>query len=231
MLGIQDLEEYFVRLGTPTAGRKLVTLARRGAPVREVQSRIGNVLTYYQSKKMQRTLAAESRTVEFPAFVSYEFDKDVIEYHPQPVKLDIIATDNGTKKPFRLQHTPDVLVLRKSQITIEEWRTEPRLIRLSQKYPGRYERNENGWRWPEVEAELAEMGIGYRLRTPDEHAQLFIRNIEFLADYLAADCPPVGLTELGAMRSCFANRAAITIGELIDLGCSCVLPNMVRTPQ
>jgi len=203
MLTSIDLEMYFARLGTPMAGRRLVEKARRDSPVRTVQSRTGNVITHYQSRKMGRSLAAESRTVEFPAMVSYEFDPAILEYYAQPCKLDIIATDGGTKKPFRLQHTPDFLILREDQILIEEWREDTRLQKLAEKYPGRYQYDDSGWQVPEIAEQLAEIGICYRLRTPDEHPHQFLQNIQFLADYLSSDCPPVGEKELAAIKNCF----------------------------
>jgi putative transposase len=218
MLNTIELEEYFSHLATPIAGRRLVEKARKESPVRVVQSRMGNVITHYQSQKMGRTLAAESRTVEFPAMVSYEFDDAILEYYPQPVKLDIIATDNGTKKPFRLQHTPDFLILNKNQIRIEEWREESRLLKLAEKYPGRYEFNQSSWRIPEVEAQLDEIGLTYCLRTPAEHPHQFLQNLQFLADFLSSDYPSVGVSELAAIKSCFDGRASMTIAELIAEG-------------
>jgi putative transposase len=218
MLTTIELEAYFFHLSTPIAGRRLVEKARKESPVRAVQSHMGNVITHYQSRKMGRTLAAESRTVEFPAMVSYEFDDTTLEYYPQPVKLDIIATDNGTKKPFRLQHTPDFLILSKNQIRIEEWREESRLLKLAEKYPNRYEFNESGWRIPEIEAQLAEIGLTYRLRTPAAHPHQFLQNLQFLADFLSSDYPPVGVSELAAIKSCFDSRASMTIAELIAEG-------------
>jgi putative transposase len=218
MLNTIELEEYFSHLATPVAGRRLVEKARKESPVRAVQSRMGNVITHYQSRKMGRTLAAESRTVEFPAMVSYEFDNKILEYYAQPVKLDIVGTDNGTKKPFRLQHTPDFLILGTNQIRIEEWREEPRLLKLAEKYPDRYEFNESGWRMPEVEAQLAGIGLTYCLRTPAEHPHQFLQNLQFLADFLSPDYPPVGVRELAAIKSCFDGRASMTIAELIAEG-------------
>lgn len=43
------------------------------------------------------------------------------------------------KKPFRLNTTPDFLVLTDSGIAIDERRTSERMQRLSKKYPGRFE--------------------------------------------------------------------------------------------
>lgn len=218
MLNAIELEMYFAKLGTPIAGRQFVMKARRESPVRKVQSRIGNVITKYQSRKMEVTIAVESRTVEFPALINYEFDSQILEYYAQPTKLDIIATDGGLKKPYRLQHTPDFLLLYSDKIVIDEWREEVRLQKLAGKYPGRYEYDEGRWRVPEIEAQLLEMGIHYQIRTPDEHPQQFIRNIQFLADYLAVDFPPVEADTLASIRLCFAEHAFISIADLIAKG-------------
>jgi putative transposase len=218
MLNAIELEMYFAKLGTPIAGRQFVMKARRESPVRKVQSRIGNVITKYQSRKMGVTVDVESRTVEFPALINYEFDSQVLEYYAQPAKLDIIATDGGLKKPYRLQHTPDFLLLYSDKIVIDEWREEVRLQKLAGKYPGRYEYEEGKWRMPEVEAQLREMGIHYQIRTPDEHPQQFIRNIQFLADYLTVDFPPVEVDTLASIRLCFVEHAFISIADLIATG-------------
>jgi len=218
MLNAVELEMYFAKLGTPIAGRQFVIKARRESPVRKVQSRLGNVITKYQSRKMGATVDIESRTVEFPALINYEFDSGVLEYYAQPAKLDIIATDGGLKKPYRLQHTPDFLLLYSDKIVIDEWREEVRLQKLAGKYPGRYEYDEGGGRMPEVESQLREMGIHYQIRTPGEHPQQFIRNIQFLADYLAVDYPPVEADVLASIRLCFIERAFISIAELIATG-------------
>jgi len=218
MLNAIELEMYFAKLGTPIAGRQFVMKARRESPVRKVQSRIGNVITKYQSLKMGVTVNVESRTVEFPALINYEFDSQVLEYYAQPAKLDIIATDGGFKKPYRLQHTPDFLLLYSDKIVIDEWREEVRLQKLAGKYPGRYEYEEGKWRMPEVEALLREMGIHYQIRTPDEHPQQFIRNIQFLADYLTVDFPPVEADTLASIRLCFVEHAFISIADLIAMG-------------
>jgi hypothetical protein len=55
---------------------------------------------------MQRIICAESRTVELLAIVRYEHDTRVLEYHAQPLKLDLRLTDGGAKKTFRLLTTP-----------------------------------------------------------------------------------------------------------------------------
>lgn len=199
--------------------KKIVEKARREAPVRKVQSRTGNVITHYQSRKMNRSLASESRTVEFPAIVGYEFDQKVIEYYAQPVELDVVATEDTGKKA-RFQHTPDFLILAEDEIRIEEWRESERLKKLAEKSPGRYIWEGTHWRQPVFEEMLAYYGIVYRLRTPEEHPGQYLQNIQFLADYLASDYPPVEIEEVNAIKACFATRNAMTIGELIEMGIS-----------
>ena len=76
-----ELNALFERLGTPLAGRRLVETARREAPVRDIQSHSGNVITWYSSRKMGGlSIGTESRTVEFPAVIQYEHNPLVLEY-------------------------------------------------------------------------------------------------------------------------------------------------------
>jgi putative transposase len=210
-----ELEDYFNLLGTPEPGRKLVEKARKQAPVRQVQSRLGNVITLYPSKKMGRVIATESRTVEYPAVITYERDPTVLEYFPQPVELDIIQIDENGKKS-RFPHTPDFLILRKDGIWIEEWREEPRLVKLAAKHPGRYFREADGWHSPFAEEQLASKGISYRLRSADEHPRCFIRNMMFLGDYLEPGQQTLDEHFVQALMDKFIDRSAIHLRELLD---------------
>ena len=49
-----ELDHYLARL--PAAGQRLVRQARRESPVRQVQSRMGNVITRFVSGKMRRVI-------------------------------------------------------------------------------------------------------------------------------------------------------------------------------
>ena len=209
-----ELDRYLTQL--PAHGQQLVRKARRDSPVRQVQSRIGNVVTRFVSRKMQGVIVGESRTVELPAIVRYERDAHVLEYYAQPLQLDLRLTDGGTKKPFRLAPTPDFLVLMEGGVVIDEWRTSDRMERLSRKYPGRFEHDGTRWRWPEVQEFLAARGIDYRIRTADEHPHVYLQNLRFLADYYAPECPAVEHAPLARIRACLDERASITLADLID---------------
>lgn len=213
-----ELEEYFNRIGLLPSGRRLVEKARVNAPVRAVQSRIGNVITEFQSAKMNRTIATESRTVEYPAVVQHEHDKSVLEYYAQPVSLDITVTDSNGRRTSRHLYTPDFLLLRDDRVIIEEWRPESTMIKKASKHPGRFERDEHGWRFPAVELQLHAMGIEYRLRTDDEHPQLFVENLTFLADFYSPDADPLDEATMQAIKSCFETEACLSLADLIALG-------------
>jgi putative transposase len=216
MLVLHDLEDLFDRLGTPEAGRKLVQTARMEGPVREIKSTGGNVITWYCSRKMARTIGTESRTGEFPAAIHYEWDPAVLEYYAQPLSVDIIQRqDNG--RAVRYQHTPDFLLIRKDGIVIEEWRQEARLMRDAAKHPGRYVREVDGWRAPHAEAHFAAMGISYHLRSADEHPAELIQNLQFLGAYLDPNCPAPDGGFVSDLRDLFRDRPAIHLCELLNV--------------
>ncbi|SAK60567.1 hypothetical protein [Caballeronia ptereochthonis] len=96
MLIKSELTELFERLGTPPAGQKLVLNARMEAPVREVASRGGNVVTVLASLKMARDIRTESRHIEFAVAVTKEHAKDVPEYYAQPCELKLSLVDEST---------------------------------------------------------------------------------------------------------------------------------------
>lgn len=218
MMNQIELDAYFARIGLPVRGRRLVEKARRASPVRKVQSRTGNVLTHFPSRKMQKVVVAESRTVEFPAFMRYEHDPDVLEYYPQPVSLDLRTEHPLTKKVSRIQHTPDVLLLRRDCVCIDEWREDARLQKLMTKHPDRFTKHDKQWNCPQVETHLHEYGIQYRLRTADEHPQTFVQNLLFLADYYAPEASRVSDKTLVRILECIDECGEITIADLIELG-------------
>jgi putative transposase len=216
MLTLFELEDLFTRLGTPEAGRNLVRKARREAPVRPVKSHLSNVITRFCSRKMQQVISAESRTVELPAILRYEHDPKVLEFHAQPVKLFVDLPDkNG--RILQTAQFPDFLVVTEDGIFLDEWREEPRLLRLAMKYPGRTYRGADGWRFPAMETLLADQGITYRLRSSDEHPGTLIQNLQFLGDYLDPEAPAVPTPVLGRLLERFTEQAAIHLNELLAM--------------
>lgn len=47
---------------------------------------------------------------------------------------------------------------------------------------------------------------------------MYVQNLRFLADYCAPECPAVEPATLALLQACFAEKASLTLDELIDLG-------------
>ena len=164
MLTKAQLAALFDRLGTPPAGQKLIVNARIQAPVREVASKGGNVISVLTSQKMARDVWTESRHIEFAVAVTKEHDKGVLEYYAQPCELKLNLIDESTGETRKTQHCPDYLTIRDDGFTLEEWKSEAKLLRLAEKYPYRYVHGSDGqWYSPQIEKQLADIGLRYRV--------------------------------------------------------------------
>lgn len=203
MLDKSQLIDLFDRLGTPSQGRDLVLRARIEAPVRKTQSRGGNVITLFSSRKMGCEIRTESRHIEFAAAVDKEYDAQVLEYYPQPCELKLELIDAATGEIHRIKHTPDFLVITPDGLTLEEWKPHDRLLRLAQKYPYRYVQDSDGrWSSPLIEGQLAALGLRYRLMTDAGLPRKRVENYLFLEDYFgnaAQECPFDVLQRLKAL--------------------------------
>lgn len=216
MLDKESLVALFDKLGLPPKGRELVLRARAEAPVREVESRGSNVITVYASRKMGREIRTESRHIEFAAAVDKEYDPTVHEYFAQPctLKLDLIDADGEI---HAIQHTPDFLVIREDGITLEEWKTETKLQKLSQRYAYRYRQgSDGGWYAPQIEEQLAQLGLGYRVFNEHAIPGKRVENLLHLADYFhpaAQTCPTSTLQRLLALIN---ELGSVSLHELME---------------
>jgi len=217
MLDKAQLVELFDHLGTPRAGRRLVEKARGEAPVRQVKSRGGNVLTILASQKMARDIRTESRHIEFAAAVNHEHDLGVLEYYPQPCNLDLELLETASGEVHRIHHFPDFLVIRERGITLEEWKSDVKLARLAEKYPYRYEKDDDGqWRAPQIERQLADLGIRYRILTDESIPRRRVENLLHLADYLHPAAEPCDEHELLRLRAALAEHGSLYLVELMQ---------------
>ncbi len=200
MLERQQLASLFDELSTPTTGQALVREARIKAPVRDVQSRSSNVITILASRKMGCEIRTESRHIEYPAAINHEFDASVLEYYPQPCNLRLELVEDAKGEIHRIHHIPDFLVVRRDGFTLEEWKSDEKLATLAERYPYRYQRDADGaWRAPQIEEQLAELGISYRICTERSIPRMRVENLLCLADYYhpaAESCDPEELRRL-----------------------------------
>lgn len=210
-----QLIDHLDRLSIPARGRELVLRARREAPVRDVESRGGNVITAYASRKMASEIRCESRHIEFPAAVDHEYDPAVLEYYAQPCKLHLELFDSAANATKNIQHYPDFLVIREDSIVLEEWKSEEKLNRLAEKYPYRYVKGTDGfWSSPQIERQLAALGIRYRICSGDSIPRVRVENYLFLADYLHPAAPPCPDPVLKRLNEILCANGAIYLDEL-----------------
>ncbi|WP_296651309.1 DDE-type integrase/transposase/recombinase [Paraburkholderia sp.] len=217
MLDTPTLTDLFDRLGTPPGGRQLIRKARIAAPVRDVKSRGGNVITIVASRKMGCDIATESRHIEFPAAIDHEFDPDVLEYYPQPCELKLELFDPARQKVQEIRHTPDFLVIREGDITLEEWKSDQKLTGLAEKYPYRYSRDRNGlWHAPQIEKQILDLGIRYRIHTDATIPRCRVENLLYLADYFRPEAEPCPDGVITRLRSALEEHGALFFTELLE---------------
>lgn len=216
MLTKESLVELFDDLGLPPKGRELVLRARDEAPVRAVQSRGSNVITLLASRKMDREIRTESRHIEFAAAVDKEWNPLVLEYYPQPCLLHLELVDDATGEIRRIQHTPDFLVITAGGIALEEWKSEAKLARLAQRQPYRYQGSGDGQWWaPQIERQLAELGIGYRVCSERWLPEKRVENLLHLADYLHPAAVPCPSATLERVQTLLNEQGALYLSELL----------------
>lgn len=216
MLTRAELVELFDRHGTPSAGRQLIVEARIHAPVREVKSQGGNVITILASQKMGRDIRTESRHIEFAVAIMKEHAADVLEYYAQPCELRLELVDDSTGEIRKIQHTPDYLTIRADGFTLEEWKSEAKLMRLAERYPYRYSRGSDGqWYAPQIEEQLGELGLRYRICSEDSIPRRRVENLQYLADYFLPGAEPLCPDTLGRLSAALQEHGALSFFELL----------------
>lgn len=203
------------RLHLSEAARKVIQQIRSSEPVRRRQSRVGNWTGRYPSSKMGKTIQFESRTEEFSAITTHEYDETVLEYFDQPSKIEMrYLAKSG--RPVVVWNTPDFFVLRTDRAGWQEWKPEEKLVELSQIMPNRYSRDEQGrWRCPPGEAYASRYGLTYEVCSSARLNPMYVRNLRFLEDYLRDLHLRVDPAALKVMQELFAEEPVMTLEELL----------------
>ncbi|CAB3704230.1 hypothetical protein LMG22037_03675 [Paraburkholderia phenoliruptrix] len=218
-----ELRTELERLGTPFEGQRYIWEARAKSPSRKVQSRKGNVISRYTSRKMGCRMATESRKAEFGAVVRYDCDGTTREFYCQPpqvrmsVELERKRSD-GTVTVYQAPtpYTPDILRLTPYGIYVDEWKTEQDLEKLAEEYPRRFFKDDEGtWRCPERERHFAALGITFCLRSGNENGAIFVANLEFLDDFLCDKSAPLTDSAWRAIERITSASCPMTLGLLL----------------
>jgi putative transposase len=215
MLSKEEFVQWSRSLNLSDQAKALVERVRASPPARRVGGGSGNVSGRYPSRKMGVTIQFESHRGELAGIYELEHDSDVVEYYDQPyaIKLSYIAKSERT---VGVMHTPDFFVLRRGSAGWEECKTEEDLLRLADRMPRRYVRQEGQWRCPPGESYAQQFGLYYRLRSSSQIDWTYQRNIQFLEDYLRADAPLVSDRCREIVQSYLEEEKVIVLSELLE---------------
>ena len=192
--GATELEELFKRYGVTDKGRTFVLEALFGDPARRVGGGSNNVANRYPSRKMGRVIQGESRTVEYAFVKMCEYNPAVRFFLCQPGKLFVRRPD--VKGRVRGKWTiPDYLVLDDHGFALVECKTEAELELKSSGGSLRFVRDGDRWRDPSAEEAVREYGFQFRVFSSAEVNGIWLRNMDYLANYDGAPDPDSRLTE------------------------------------
>ncbi|KAF6700425.1 MULTISPECIES: TnsA endonuclease N-terminal domain-containing protein [Bacillus] len=216
MLSDFEFEQLCLRLHIPQKTKDFINCIRTSEPVRRVGGGGHNVCGTYPSKKMGCTIQYESSKVELPAIFMMENNPNVLEYYDQPTKIKLEYQKSNGKKVAPI-YTPDFLVIAKDAIYFEEWKTETDLIKLFEKEPVRYKKNEMGqWCSPPAEKWAMERALKFRVRSDSEINWILSRNFEFLDDYLRAGQQNVSSDIKNVIFNIIKTSPGISLQDLIQ---------------
>ena len=217
MISEVELQRLCQRLGCPPATLALIQAIQAAPPSRLVRSTVGNVSVRYPSRKMGVTIQAESHRNELAAIYSFEHDPDTLAYYDQPPAIKLAYLSRRGRQ-IAVFHTPDFFVIRTDSIGWEECKLEADLLRLQETMPHRYVRSaDGGWMCPPGESYAAPFGLTYRVRSSATVNWTFQRNIQFLADYLAPDCPPIAPDVTAFVQAVVRQQPGVLLQDLLAL--------------
>jgi putative transposase len=214
MLTDRQFGAYCARLNLPQSAVDVIRRVRESQPARRGVSQHINLSGRFVSHKMGFTLGYSAKHTEGLGLLGYELDDDVLEFWEEPgidLRFEFV---NGAGQLRAGRFHPDTLVLEHDGAFIDEWKTEEQLLRDAERMPGRYVRDETGWRSPSAEASAARLGLDFRLRTPATLRPEVGLNGSFLRDYFA-DAEPVPAAAEAAILARVANEQGVTLDRVL----------------
>ncbi|RAN48605.1 hypothetical protein RB25_09680 [Herbaspirillum rubrisubalbicans] len=215
MLTAEELEAVMDKHGLDADARAMVYAIRQADPSRRVKSGVRNVTCRYPSKKMGMVIQAESHTCELAAVALWEHNDRVYEFYDQCPQVVIRYVD---KKGVPRGHsmTPDFFVIAEDFIGWVECKAETWLEKKAQTSTV-YTKHEDGWRCLGGEALAAPFKFAFKVLVDTSINQVFVRNIEFLSDFLDERCPLPDLGLVAQLSEAFEGKQAILLSELLSV--------------
>lgn len=210
-----QFQHYCRQYGLTASTCDLLARIRNSPPARRVRGRAGNVSGFFPSRKMGVAIQFES-SIELGAIYLMEQDESVLEFYDQPYTFKLKYLDKAGKKLQGHFYTPDFLVLRKSGVSLEEWKMEDDLHKLAVKQPYRYQRNDDGsWLCPPGEELTQALGFSFHVCSSALLPRTYIDNLDFLTDYFIAS-PVIPEMVAALVRDRVQAEPGITIALLVS---------------
>lgn len=217
MLSENDLLRLYVQQNIPLIGRKAVETIRASNPVRRVGGGTHNVAARFASRKMGCVIQAESHKGELPAVYYWEHDPKTFEFYDQPSQVKLTYQNVSGKRVSHLS-TPDYFLIQEHWMGWVECKPEEELKASHESGSGRYiPDGDEGWRCPPGEEFADQFGLSFRVRSTRETNWMLIRNLEFLSDYLLAECPSPSQDVHDAIIKHFAAERWLPLQHLLEL--------------
>ncbi|MEQ2528859.1 TnsA endonuclease N-terminal domain-containing protein [Bacillaceae bacterium CLA-AA-H227] len=215
MLNLVEFDAWIENNNFLEKTKKEIERIRSAPPSRRVGGGKNNVSGRFSSNKMGVTIQFESHKVELSGVYLMEHDDNVLEYYDQPpiLKLPYYTGKNGNKIP--INKTPDFFVIEKSKAYWVEWKTEKELIKLSQKNPERYYKENGNWVFAPGKEYAEELGLEFIVRSSDEIDWIAIRNIKYLEDYIIREYD-IENSKIEKIKEVITKFPGITLKELIE---------------
>lgn len=215
MFSDSEFELYAKTLQLPAPAVELLRAVRVNPAVRRVESHVGNSIVRYPSKKMGFVIECESGRAEFVSVLEMENDPDVLEYFPQPTKLELRYTSKSGR-PVVVEHTPDFLVLRSNGVEFRECKTVDGVQKLVDKQPGRYAVREGRWDClPGVVAAKVH-GFSYKVWTPAELPKPLAANFRYLDPHYKRSQDAYAVSEYSAVIAYVESHQGVTLDVLCE---------------
>ncbi len=213
VLSDAQLGQYFDRFSVAATAREYISRTRSSPPFRRTGDyALKNVCVQFASRKMGRTIQAESRTAEFAFALEFEYAADVLEFWDQPAPIYIARTLRNGRTRTGL-YTPDFLVLTNAGPFIAEVKSGETLPILIQKNPVDWLVVDQTPRYVPAYDAFAKLGLCHRLTPSDSISRIRSANLRLLLQ--ARNCAAAG-SYRERIRSAFQSAALLTLAELAD---------------
>jgi putative transposase len=198
----------------PEAGRRLLASVRQRDASKLARS-ITGCIEYVNSQKMGGTVAVPGRTVGAPLAELLELNASVLEYFFQPWEIELhVQTADRPKGATRLLHRPQLALIKRDGIVVQDWKEEGFLFRQSETAKS-YVKDTGPpyhWHWRPGETAYEALGFRYEVHSVTELPLVLVANMRDLTRY--AGMAPMPCERKEQLRTVIEREVVLTLRQL-----------------